>query len=213
MKRILVAWIVSLILILVLSYRISLPYHFQGEHKLCEGMRLKTPQDTSFSLGFNSKYNLLHLNGPLEIGVVAAFEKSLTEHPGTKGLILDSEGGNIYQARGLARIIQDYSLNTYSFEVCYSACTIAYVAGTRRFIGPEAKLGFHAYHVDSKFLEPLVDVEKEQNKDLIFFKQQIPDMNFVNNIFARECSNMWLPTTNELMSAGVVHELLLNWKP
>jgi len=131
-------WISRLIRTVGLLCLSNVPHHVLGDHKICDGMKLQETPSANFSLSFNSKYNLLHLKGPLEIGVVAALGQLLMEHPGLNGIILDSEGGNVYQGRGLAKIIQNHSLSTYSFDVCYSACTIAYVAGTRRstFVKP-----------------------------------------------------------------------------
>lgn len=151
---------------------------------------------------------MLRLKGALEIGVVKALERSLVQYPTAKGLILDSEGGNVYQARGLAKVILEHALDTYSYSGCYSACTIAYIAGENRYLGPAAELGFHAYRVDSHLTDSLVHIRQEQAKDLSFFESKISDVAFTNNIFAYEQPSIWIPTTNELLRAGVVHRVL-----
>jgi hypothetical protein len=183
-------------------------YYFFGDHKLTDGMALRKPQSAQYSISISSKHNLLYLKGPMEIGVVAALEKSLSQHSELKGIVLDSEGGNIYQARGIAAVIQKHLLNTYTSNYCYSACTIAYVAGRQRYLGPEAKLGFHRYRVDSRLMESLLDIEKEQSKDMAFYEQQISDREFTKKISDRQPPDIWIPTNEELLKGGVVHEIL-----
>ena len=188
------AGIISLLaMVAIVSFAGPL-YYYLGDHKLTDGMTLKKPQATRFSISFSSKLNLLYLKGPLEIGVMAALEKLLSEHSAVTGIVLDSEGGNIYQARGLAKVIQKHLLDTYANDYCYSACTIAYVAGKTRFLGPEAKLGFHRYRVGSMLAESLLDIEKEQKKDMAFYEQQISDREFTKNIFNRQPPDIWIPT-------------------
>ena len=208
LKSLLIIGIIGLITTGTFLYFTGLPNYFLGEHKITEGLRLRKLNRPRYNLSFNRDNNLLYLHGSLDIGVFSALEQSLKEHPDSKGIILESKGGNIYQARGLARIIRKRKLNTYSFEYCYSACTLVYVAGKERFLGPEAKLGFHSYRVPSRFVASLIDVEKEQNKDLLFYSEQIPDSAFVDNIFHRKSPDIWIPGMDELVDAGVVHEIL-----
>ena len=75
-------WISDLIMIAGSLYITNLPHQVLGEHKICDGMKLKETPRASFSLNFNSQNSLRHVEGPLKIGVVAAFERLLTEHPG-----------------------------------------------------------------------------------------------------------------------------------
>lgn len=102
-----------------------------ADHKLCEDMELTPAQDPKFELGFDSTDNLITLTGPFEIGVVAAFADALKKYSHTAGVVLDSPGGNVYQARGLAKLIEKYRLDTYAFGICYSSCTLAFIAGKK----------------------------------------------------------------------------------
>ena len=120
--------------------------------------------------------------------------------------MLDSAGGNIYQARGLAKVISTNQLDTYSYRQCFSACTIAYIAGENRYLSANAQLGFHTYNLDS----PLVfrpNITREQQKDLALFKQKIADEMFTAKIFATKCPDLWIPTQQALLDAGVVHKI------
>lgn len=203
----------ALVLLLVIAVYFGLIYKLHGEHKICDGMNFVEKIVPSASLTFDPVTNLIYLQGDFEIGIVSAFDDLLQKHPETSGVVLESRGGNVYQGRGIAQIITHNQLDTYSFDRCYSTCVIAYVAGTTRFLGPDAKLGFHTYHLASGLMQILVDVEKEQNKDLSFFREKIPDSAFVEKIFRTECPAIWFPSSAELLSAGVVHERLKKSKP
>ena len=200
------------LLVFFLSFVVLLYFGYEskliGDHKLCEGMELNEIQNQNFTLQYNENLNLLKLQGPFEIGVLSAVKKLLLQHPESSGIILDSEGGNVYQARGIAKVILAHSLNTYTFNICYSACTIAFVAGTKRYLGKDGKLGFHQYNINLEFMNPVIDIESEQNKDLDYYESRIPDLGFIGKIFDSGCDGIWIPTRKDLLLAGAVHEVV-----
>lgn len=179
-----------------------------ADHKLCEDMELTPAQDPKFELGFDSTDNLITLTGPFEIGVVAAFADALKKYSHTAGVVLDSPGGNVYQARGLAKLIEKYRLDTYAFGICYSSCTLAFIAGKKKYLGKHARLGFHAYQIDPGQKYPSLDIDKEQQKDLQFYSRYIADTDFVEKIFSTNCSGIWEPHLDELLNAKVVDEVI-----
>ena len=71
-----------------------------------------------------------------------------------------------------------------------------------------ARLGFHGYRIDSQLLEPLLNIELEQQKDLMFFSERISDTAFVEKIFLERSTEIWVPKIDELVEAGVVHTVV-----
>ena len=134
----------------------------------------------------------------------------LDSHPQSVGLVLDSGGGNIYQARGIAKLIMQNELDTYLFNHCYSACTIAFIAGINRYAKIQAELGFHGYNLESTTPKSFISIEHEQSKDLDFFAKQISDKDFVQKIFQHESNQIWIPKFAELLKAGVIHTAIAN---
>lgn len=122
--------------------------------------------------------------------------------------MLNSTGGNVYQARGIAKLIEKNGLDTYAFGTCYSACTLAYIAGKRRYLGIDGKLGFHGYQANPNIKNPVLDIDKEQQTDLEFYSRHITDSAFIEKIFSINCSGLWEPHLEELLNAGVVHEVI-----
>ena len=69
-------------------------------------------------------------------------------NPGVRLIHLaNSDGGRVVEARALRDLIDSRKLSTYTASGCSSACTLAYAAGRKRLIAPNAKLGFHAVFV------------------------------------------------------------------
>lgn len=164
-----------------------------AESKLIDDLKLEEVQQKRFSLHFDKDRQQLQVNGIIDIGILPAFENMLSKYPELTAVAFNSSGGNIYQARGLARVIISKALDTYVSENCYSACTIAYVAGKTRYMSPNGKLGFHQYNMRQKALNQRFNVEKEQARDLSFFKSRIADNRFIEKIFNSENSDLWVP--------------------
>ena len=60
----------------------------------------------------------------------------------------------------------------------------------------------------SRVLNQRVNVEKEQAKDLSFFKSRIPDDHFIENIFNSRSTDLWIPEQDDLLITGVIHEIV-----
>jgi len=166
-----------------------------------EAMTLPVP---GYSLDLIEQAKLIHLRGPFEIGITRRVAELIARNPEVVGIILDSEGGQIYEGRGLARLIRENKLQTYSLEKCLSSCTTAFVAGTTRTLGTNARLGFHQYKTYS--LIPSINVENEQAKDMAIFVKQGVSPEFLEKIFVQPPESIWWPEIDELITAGVVHQ-------
>ena len=184
------------------------PSWLYSDHKLCEDMTLRNPDRQKYSVNFDNHRNLITVKGPFEIGIVAALEKEIKKYPATTGIVLDSHGGNVYQARGMAKLVVDNELDTYTFASCYSACTLVFISGKTRHLGFNGKLGFHSYQINPYVFTPQIDLEKEQQKDLEIYSEHISNTEFIEKIFAQECTGIWEPHLKELINANVVHKVI-----
>ncbi|KJS40003.1 MAG: hypothetical protein VR70_07045 [Rhodospirillaceae bacterium BRH_c57] len=86
-------------------------------------------------------------------GVVAHLTGDITEDlpekiaalpDGVRVLVLTSTGGYTAPAFEAAKDIRARNLTTYVPEFCFSACTMLFQAGSRRVIGVQGSLMFHA---------------------------------------------------------------------
>ena len=151
--------------------------------------------------------NSVAIQGIISPGITSQFKQYLSLNPDIKLVILNSTGGNIFEARGIAKLIQERKLNTYVSENCFSSCTTVFVAGENRGLGADAKLGFHQYTINSKKLfAPNVDVKKELDKDIASFLKQGVDQAFLDKAFSMPHTDMWFPNHDELFKAGISNE-------
>lgn len=146
------------------------------------------------------------IDGPFEVGLSRDLKRLLTEDPGIAAVILNSDGGRIFEARGVARQILENGLDTYVYGHCRSACTIAFMAGETRRLGEKGRLGFHSYGLNAVIA--FVDTLEEQEKDKAFFRERGVDASFVQRAFATPHEEIWQPDAGELLRSGVVHETI-----
>jgi len=170
-------------------------------------------QDTinleEFTLSLSDDHRRIYLRGDFRIGITQQLGKLLTQYPGITGIELSSNGGRVTEGRGVARLIKEYALDTYVFDACKSACTTAFIAGTRRNLGPQGKLGFHQFYLDSKFRAAYIDKQAEQSVDLDFYRQQNIAAPFLQKVFNTPHTDIWFPSTQELLAAGVIDKVLI----
>jgi hypothetical protein len=147
------------------------------------------------------------LNGTLDFGVTDAVRDFLLTHPNAKGIVIESEGGRVYEGRGLATLISQHKLNTYSFRYCLSACAAAFIGGAKRYLGKDGKLGFHQYAFDSENLQnfrSFYNVEDEQEKDREVYRSKNITEHFIQKMFKSPNNRIWYPKRETLLQAGVI---------
>jgi len=162
----------------------------------------------NYTLEMEKNDTLIHLRGGLGFGVSKEVGHLLKEHPNVKGIILDSNGGRIYEGRELSKLISFYGLDTYSLQGCYSSCTTAFISGKNRFLGVGANLGFHQYGTGDKDLDYFFDLKTTEEEDLHIFQRQGVKAEFIEKLFNTPSNDFWCPTADEMLNAGVIHGIV-----
>jgi len=168
----------------------------------------------AFNLAENRNYdvdidnNIIVLNGDLDYGISDKVEKLLKKNDSIKFIILNSDGGLLYEAHKLSKLIMLNSLNTYTNKGCYSACTIAFISGNKRFIHKDSNLGFHQYSAVRPSFRPdkatIYDLISEQKDDEKFFQKRGIDKAFTDHMYKYEADDMWYPNLDDLKYYGVI---------
>lgn len=162
-------------------------------------------QYADYSLTLSDNGHFLHVKGGMGFGISSDLETMLDENVGIRGIILDSRGGRTWEGRQISELIRNRQLDTYSFSGCYSACTTAFVAGTKRFLAENANLAFHRYRSYSDASASTEQVEMEQELDTAIFAEQGIASEFTDRMFAASGDDLWYPTRQEMRDAGVFH--------
>jgi len=159
-----------------------------------------------YQLNVHPENRTIVIDGPFDVGLSRDLEALLEKTSGVKAIVLNSDGGRVFEARGVAKQILENALDTEVFNRCRSACTIAFIAGKTRKLGIRGQLGFHSYRLEAAlaFSDPL----EEQAKDEAFFVRQGIKPDFVERAFDTPHDDMWHPDTEHLQSAHVVHEVM-----
>ncbi|MDH3714277.1 MAG: hypothetical protein OET44_10565 [Gammaproteobacteria bacterium] len=171
--------------------------------------QLESAQIRPYSITMHSSRRFVHVRGPLDNGVTRDLRAFLAQHGTTEAIVLDSEGGSIYEGRGLARLIAEHRLATYSLSGCDSACATAFIGGSRRWLAPAAKLGFHQYHLQAKNVLPNVDSATELRRDFEQFARHGIDTARLRPALTTPSEAMWYPDHELLLAAGVIHGIAL----
>jgi hypothetical protein len=155
--------------------------------------------DTSLQVRADGRSILL--SGGINDGSAEQLDRALEIAPAIKTVVLSSSGGWIREGQMLADVIRKRALNTYVEGYCSSACTIAFLAGKERAAAPTAKIGFHA----SRSVGTVSTAKSEETGQLrgIYEKAGLPEY-FVNRAIDTPSDQMWYPTHDVLLSAGVV---------
>lgn len=144
--------------------------------------------------------------GEINYGLYTALGNALVANPGITMVLLQSDGGSIFAGRAIAKTILDANLASRVEGHCFSACTLAFAAGHKRTIGPNAQLGFHGYAFDSAMRVQTVNVSEEEAKDRAFFLERGISREFVKQVFKTPPDQLWVPTIAEVQKAGVTKE-------
>lgn len=175
------------------------------EKTRAEQMRMQAP---TYALNLGTDGQVVFLMGGIDHGITKSLEALIDKNPGVTVIVLKSRGGTPFEARGVAHIIRRHGLNTHVAADCFSACTLAFIAGERRTLGSNGRLGFHGYGLEGRYQVPFVDITQEQEIDRQAFELRGVRANFLARIFTSPISEIWLPSATELQEAGVVHSVL-----
>lgn len=86
------------------------------------------------------------ISGPILEATEAAFPLAVAEAGGHPLVFLDSPGGIIQSGLAIGRLIRARRLDTVvpNRAVCFSTCGLIWLAGSERWVGDGAQVGFHA---------------------------------------------------------------------
>ncbi|WP_133485234.1 hypothetical protein [Aliiroseovarius marinus] len=146
----------------------------------------------------------LFFQGQIVLGVTKALDRELAQGPIPTRITLASDGGNVFEARGLAKLITTHGMQTYVDGTCSSACTLVFVAGAQRQLGPDARLGFHSYLLEDAQRLPGFNIEAEQARDRAFMLGQGVSADFITRVYETPSSDIWFPEHGILRQSGVV---------
>ncbi|MCP1673603.1 hypothetical protein J2T57_000702 [Natronocella acetinitrilica] len=158
----------------------------------------------SYALTLSDDNQTVELSGRIDFGATAHLSYLLEHMPEVTLIRLSSGGGQIAEARGLAKVVERLALATTVAEECSSACTLVFVAGQQRHVESGARLGFHRYSVRSATAAQYIDPAREIARDMTLFRRANVKEAFLTQILDTPAESMWYPSRGELLAAGMI---------
>lgn len=144
--------------------------------------------------------------GTLREGSAAEVQKILDAAPGATSLVLNSNGGRLFEAQQLARAVRNRNLDTYVEDQCVSACTYVFLAGRARAATPNARIGFHQPSFPG--LDTDTQISMTQDMMDVYRSAGLPEA-FLQRIGRTSPEDMWYPTREELVNSNVITRMSL----
>ena len=151
----------------------------------------------------------------------------LFDHPEINTLRVTGPGGYGPAGRAISAYLVEHGINTEAFGECASACSRIFLGGKSRILAPGGTLGFHrpwivkerekrlyeANRVEEKwedefdYVTMIYDVAMQNMLENVkFMRSRGVDMDFILKIYSTSSYDMWEPSREELLEAGVLTE-------
>lgn len=164
------------------------------------------PPVDRFVADFSRDRKELVFRGVVAQGAADGIAALLNDSQRTDTLVLNSPGGNVYEAREMAREVMDRGLNTHVANECNASCLLVFMAGQTRTLGQGADLGFHRYGIDFEQVLPNVNPLREMRKDQQFYLERGVSLDFLDEVFDLGRKAIWYPQREELYAAGILSQ-------
>ncbi len=162
------------------------------------------PRMPPYSLRVMRNGTEIEVTGGFKFGLTADFERVVSASPRIRVVHLTSVGGRIGEAAKLNDAIRKRGLVTYVSTHCESACTLAFASGRERWLNKGGKLGFHGPAFAGMTFADLAVAARSWKAQYIAAGFAT---GFVDRALAVPSAEMWYPTEQEMLAAGVITNL------
>jgi len=128
--------------------------------------------------------------------------KLLDRHPQIREIILGGPGGRAGAAIKMFNAFRKKRLATRADYDCFSACTVAFLGGVDRSLGPEGRLGFHRGSFPGMSESDMYETDLADRRFLTYRANLSPD--FVDRVMKTPPESIWIPTREELLAGKVI---------
>jgi hypothetical protein len=143
----------------------------------------------------------LKVIGGMNDGATDTLTRTLNSVPSVATVTFNSGGGWIREGHLMAAVISQRGLATHVDGECSSACTLAFLAGKERTLGPNGRIGFHRVRsIGGSELQKALDITRTQS---IYQSAGLPN-DFIDKVMATRPDKVWYPTATELRAANVI---------
>ena len=180
----------------------QLPTVYRDLGELSQMAFFNDPSIPDYKLTVTEGGKEIKLEGGFKYGLSQDLKRLMLSAPSAKIVNLESVGGRIAMGEEIAKVIEEYNFSTVSNSRCFSACTIAFLAGTERFLGIDGRLGFHAGAFAGVESSESKSGEYEIYRGLT--AKYGTSTTFIRKILATPHDKMWYPDRDELIKERII---------
>ena len=147
----------------------------------------------------------LVLRGPIGFGSYKVLEHALAIEPKLTLIQVESPGGYVIEGMAMAKLIQLNGLDTVSLEKCSSACTLLFAAGSERYLGPQARLGFHRSGIFG--MKPTTGWTETEYRIANYYRSRGTTQDFIQLALDTASNRLWVPDHGVMLEAGYANKL------
>ena len=160
---------------------------------------------SNYQIGVAPAGDAIIAQGPVGLGYAQAVIHTFAEHPQIHQLRLDSIGGDVDNGMQLHDFLAGRPDITVEADgLCASACTLVFLGGEQRIVGPKTRLGFHQFRsiLDTRESIESVETKQETYKQLMSKRGASPD--FIRLAFAKQGNQAYFPDIDELFANDII---------
>jgi hypothetical protein len=146
--------------------------------------------------------NTLYVEGTYGLRSEDAVRRVLAENRNIRDVVLSGPGGRAATGFELFRLFRERKLATHVDGGCASACTIAFLGGVERSLGPKGRLGFHRASFPGMGDSDMYESNRGIRRFLIYSARLTPE--FADRVFDTPADSIWVPTREELLAGKVI---------
>jgi hypothetical protein len=147
----------------------------------------------------------LYVEGTYGLRSEDAVRRALSENKAIREVVLAGPGGRAATGFELFRMFRERKLATRVDGGCASACTIAFLGGVERSLGPKGRLGFHRASFPGMGDSDMYESNRGIRRFLIYSARLTPA--FADRVFETPADSIWVPTPLELLAGGVINRV------
>jgi hypothetical protein len=178
------------------------------------------PPDPKYILVLGTAWTIF-LDGPVDAQAAERLDAYFSQHniPDESWVILNSPGGNLFEGMELGRVIRKHRLRVdvgkrqqsmspssdkYDAGGCYSACTLAYVGGSFRYLNIGSHFGIHRFAFDSPQKNE-ADIAQIASATIVTYLRSMDiDPDFFSQSTKASAAEIYEPPLQDLKQLNVV---------
>jgi len=144
----------------------------------------------------------LHVEGTYGLRSEDAVRRALADNKAVREVVLAGPGGRAATGFELFRMFRERKLATRVDAGCASACTIAFLGGVERSLGPKGRLGFHRASFPGMGDNDMYESNRGIRNFLVYGAGLTPE--FARRVVDTPAESIWTPTRQELLAGKAI---------